>query len=297
MKVLLTGVQGQVGWELERSLQPVGEVVALDRAALDLTDELSVRQALLLHRPQWVVNPAAYTQVDQAEDDEVRARTVNADGVGVMAATCAEIGATLIHYSTDYVFDGEKEGPYDEDDRPNPVGAYGRTKLQGEQAVRASGCAHLLLRTSWVFSARGRNFLRTILRLAAERDELRIVDDQRGAPTSARFIAEATAAIIWKATSVPTLAARLRAGEILNVCSEGVTSWFGFAGYAIDHADLPRKPRLVPIATSAYPTKARRPRNSALSLERLRAVWGIAAPAWQVATAHCLRELAEAQSR
>jgi len=155
----------------------------------------------------------------------------------------------------------------------------------------------LVIRTSWVFSARGRNFLKTILRLAAERDELRIVDDQRGAPTSARFIAEATAAIVWKATSVPALAARLRAGEILNVCSAGVTSWFGFAHYTIDHANLARKPRLVPIESSAYPTRARRPRNSALSLERLHTVWGITAPAWQVATAHCLREIVEAQSR
>ena len=256
-----------------------------------------MRQALLLHRPQWVVNPAAYTQVDQAEEDEVGARAVNADGVGVMASTCAEIGATLIHYSTDYVFDGEKDSPYDEDDRPNPIGAYGRTKLQGEEAVRTSGCAHVVIRTSWVFSARGRNFLKTILRLAAERDELRIVDDQRGAPTSARFIAEATAAIVWKATSVPALAARLRAGETLNVCSAGVTSWFGFAQYAIENASLTHKPRLVPIPSSAYPTKARRPRNSALSLDRLHAVWGIAAPAWQVATVQCLRELAEAQSR
>jgi dTDP-4-dehydrorhamnose reductase len=291
VRTLVFGTQGQVGWELERALQPMGEVVALDRAALDLADALHVRQAVLDHRPRWVVNAAAYTQVDQAEDDEAAARRINAEAVEAIATACAKIGATLVHYSTDYVFDGAKEGAYAEEDRPRPLSAYGRTKLQGENAVRHAGCAHAIVRTSWVFSARGRNFLRTILRLAAERDELRIVDDQLGAPTSARFIADATAAILWKAQTVPELAARLDAGEIVHVCSSGTTSWFGFAQYAIAQAALPRKPTLTPIPTSAYPTRAARPRNSALSLERLHMVWGIETPQWQVATDLVLREL------
>lgn len=291
MKVLVTGTQGQVGWELERALQPMGEVVALDRAALDLTDILRVRQTLLDHRPRWVINAAAYTQVDQAEDDEGTARRINAEAVEAIATACAEIGATLVHYSTDYVFDGAQAGAYEEDDPPRPLGAYGRTKLQGEDAVRHAGCAHAIVRTSWVFSARGRNFLRTILRLASEREELRVVDDQLGAPTSARFIADATVALLWKAQSVPELAARLDAGEVVNVCSSGTTSWFGFAQYAIAQAALLRKPVLTPIPTSAYQTRAARPRNSALSLERLRSVWGIEAPSWQVATDLVLREM------
>jgi len=291
VKVLVFGSRGQVGWELERALQPVGEVVALDRVALDLTDVLRVRQAVLDQRPRWVINAAAYTQVDQAEDDEATARRINAEAVEAIATACTKVGATLVHYSTDYVFSGVKDGAYAEGDRPQPLSAYGRTKLQGEDAVRNAGCAHAIVRTSWVFSARGRNFLRTILRLATDREELRIVEDQLGAPTSARFIADATVAMLWKAQTVPELAARLAAGEVVNVCSSGTTSWFGFAQYAIAQAALPRKPALTPIPTSAYPTRAVRPRNSVLSLERLRAIWGIEAPPWQVAADLVLREL------
>ena len=294
MKVLVTGTQGQVGWELERALQPVGEVIGLDRSRLDLADVHAVRESVLDLRPHWVVNPAAYTHVDQAEDDEARARAVNVDAVGALAVACAEIGATLVHYSTDYVFDGEKTGAYSEDDVPRPLGVYGHTKLLGEEAVRRSGCAHVVIRTSWVYSARGRNFLRTILKLAAERDELRIVDDQHGAPTSARFIADATAALLWRASAVPELSARLAAGEILNVCCAGATTWFGFARHALAHAALTRTPTLVPIPASAYSTKAKRPGNSVLSLQRLRRVWGIEAPSWQSAADLVLRELAPA---
>jgi dTDP-4-dehydrorhamnose reductase len=292
VKLLVIGTQGQVGWELERALQPAGEVVGLDRAALDLSDLRAVREAVLAHRPHWVFNAAAYTAVDQAEDDEAGARLVNAEAVEVVAKACAEIRATLVHYSTDYVFDGEKEGAYVEGDPTSPLGAYGRTKLQGEDAVRRAGCAHAVIRTSWVFSSRGKNFLKTILRLAGERDELRVVEDQRGAPTSARFIADASVALLWRATAAPPLAERLSAGETLNVCSAGVTSWFGFAEYVVGRAALARRPRLVPIPASAYPTRARRPRNSALSLERLRSVWGIEAPSWQTAADLVLRELA-----
>jgi dTDP-4-dehydrorhamnose reductase len=292
VKLLVIGTQGQVGWELERALQPAGEVVGLDRAALDLSDLRAVREAVLAHRPHWVFNAAAYTAVDQAEDDEAGARLVNAEAVEVVAKACAEIRATLVHYSTDYVFDGEKEGAYVEGDPTSPLGAYGRTKLQGEDAVRRAGCAHAVIRTSWVFSSRGKNFLKTILRLAGERDELRVVEDQRGAPTSARFIADASVALLWRATAVPPLAERLSAGETLNVCSAGVTSWFGFAEYVVGRAALARRPRLVPIPASAYPTRARRPRNSELSLERLRSVWGIEAPSWQTAADLVLRELA-----
>ena len=292
MKLLVIGTQGQVGWELERALQPAGEVVGLDRAALDLSDLRAVRESVLAHRPHWVFNAAAYTAVDQAEDDEARARRVNADAVEAIATACAELRATLVHYSTDYVFDGEKDGAYVEGDPTNPLGAYGRTKLQGEDAIRRARCAYAVIRTSWVFSSRGKNFLKTILRLAGERDELRVVDDQRGAPTSARFIADASVALLWRAAAEPTLAERLTAGETLNVCSAGVTSWFGFAEYIVRRAALARRPRLVPIPASAYPTKARRPRNSTLSLERLRSVWGIEVPSWQTATDLVLRELA-----
>lgn len=292
MKLLLTGTAGQVGWELERALQPLGEVLAFDRSALDLADQDRVRQVVLEHRPDWVVNPAAYTQVDRAEDEPDLAHAVNVAGVDAIARACAEAGARLVHYSTDYVFDGTRTGAYTEDDSPNPLGVYGRTKLEGEHAVRRAGGRHVILRTSWVYAARGRNFLRTILRLAAERDELRVVDDQFGAPTSARFIADATAALIWRAESNESLAARIRAGETLHLTAAGVTSWHGFAEYAVAHADLPRRPRVIPIPTSAYPTRAQRPRNSALALERLRGTWGIEPPPWQRSVDLCLREIA-----
>ncbi|RMF81743.1 MAG: dTDP-4-dehydrorhamnose reductase, partial [Nitrospirae bacterium] len=199
MRILLTGSRGQVGWELARALAPLGEVVALDHAALDLEDEGAVRRAVREARPRVVVNAAAYTAVDRAESEPERAMRINGEAPGWLAQEAAACGAALVHYSTDYVFDGRKPAPYVESDPPAPLNAYGRSKLAGERAVAAAGVPHLILRTSWVYAARGRNFPRTILRLARERDLLRVVDDQVGAPTWARWIAGATAACLAQA--------------------------------------------------------------------------------------------------
>ncbi|MBC7500663.1 MAG: dTDP-4-dehydrorhamnose reductase [Herminiimonas sp.] len=280
MKILLTGRFGQVGYELERTLQAVGEVVAVDRSQMDLGDFRRVREVVRAVRPNLIVNAAAYTAVDQAEREPALAMRINGEAVAVMADEAKLLGAAMIHYSTDYVFDGNKQGAYTESDPTCPVNAYGRSKLAGEQAVAAAGIAHLILRTSWVYGMRGKNFLLTMLRLAQERDELRIVDDQHGAPTWSRTIAETTALIVARmsvvdggrdsAVDADEMAANWKAHSgLYHLAAQGQTSWHGFAK-AIFGADAEAgKPLLTAIATADYPLPARRPANSVLACESL----------------------------
>lgn len=294
MRCLLIGRTGQVAWELERSLCALGELTALDRARLDLADPDAIRSAIRTVGPDLIVNAAAYTNVDGAEEDIETAFAINARAPETMAREARNIGATLIHYSTDYVFDGSKEGPYVEGDANAPLNAYGRSKLAGEQAIRAAGGAHLILRTSWVYASRGKNFLRTILRLAGERDVLRVVDDQFGAPTWARFIAEATVAMLWRMRLDESARQRVEHGETVHVANLGATTWYGLASRAIEiyAARTARKLAAVePIPSAAYPTKAARPCNSRLDLTRLQGIWGIAAPMWDDSIALCIEEL------
>jgi len=305
MRIVVTGITGQVGGELLRSLQPLGEVVGVDSAGLDLADAVAdparLQARLRELAPQVVVNPAAYTAVDKAETEADRARAINGTAPGELARYCAAHSALLVHYSTDYVFDGSREGRYREDDPTAPANVYGRTKLEGERAIQASGCAHLILRTSWVYSLRGGNFLRTMVRLAASREHLRIVADQYGVPTPASFIADTTAQLIGRRRADPALADW---SGILNLVPSGRTSWFDYAslGLSILHrataspASLPhaewqvaRMPTLEPIPSSAYPTPARRPANSCLDVSRIERTWGLRMPAWDDLLATVLR--------
>ncbi len=290
MRLLVFGANGQIGWELARCLPGLGEVIALDRAGCDLARPDSIPDVIRDIRADVLVNAAAYTAVDRAETNEELASRVNATAVGVIAQEARRSGALLLHYSTDYVFDGTKAAPYVEDDPPAPVSAYGRSKLAGEVAVRAAGSDHLILRTSWVFAARGRNFLNTILRLAVERDELRIVADQVGAPTWARDIAEATTRVIARAERERSEGQF--ASATLHMTAAGATSWHGFAQAILDGArDLvPSPPALRAIATADFPTAARRPKNSRLCCDLLRERFGVALPDWTAGLRCCLVE-------
>jgi dTDP-4-dehydrorhamnose reductase len=301
-KILLTGKDGQIGWELRRTLATLGEVVALDREAMDLANPESIRSVIREARPHLIVNAAAYTAVDKAESEPELAMAINGIAPGVMAEEAKRLNAAIIHYSTDYVFDGAKPSPYTEEDAPNPLNVYGRTKLAGERAIQAAGVPHLIFRTSWVYGARGRNFLLTILRLLRERDELKIVDDQIGAPTWSRMIAEATGQILAQCL-FSSLSPRQRGGfaaalaeygGLYHLTSGGQTSWHGFAK-AILEAVPPSTfrqplPRLTPVSTAAYPLPARRPPNSVMSNGKLKQIFGIALPAWDAALALCLRD-------
>lgn len=270
MTVLLVGATGQVGTELRRTLAPLGPLVATTRDGqggtrpLDVADLAAIEALVHDVRPTVVVNAAAYTAVDRAESEPDTARRINAEAPGAMAAACASVGARLVHYSTDYVFDGTGTRPYREDDPTAPLGVYGGTKLEGERAIAASGVEHLILRTAWVYACHGHNFLRTMLRLGAERDTLRVVADQVGCPTPAWLIADATAHL---------LALGDRPAGIVNVVAGGSTSWHGFAEAIFDEATatgaIPRRPRVEAIPTSAYPTPARRPAYSVLDTARL----------------------------
>ena len=244
--------------------------------------------------PDVIVNAAAYTDVERAESEEQSALTINGVSVGELADTARERQVPLIHYSTDYVFDGTKTLPYVEDDPRAPLSAYGRSKLDGEERIRNSGCAHLILRTSWVYAATGQNFLTTMLRLAAEREELRVVDDQFGAPTFAGFIAMATAQMLREILSSDAARERVNSGDTVHVVNSGVTSWFGFASEIFASRLIQqrvRTPKLIPIKTSEFPTRARRPANSNLSTEKARTVWGLHVPEWHESLADCLRQL------
>ncbi|EJO50816.1 dTDP-4-dehydrorhamnose reductase, partial [Burkholderia multivorans ATCC BAA-247] len=240
-------------------------------------------------KPDLIVNPAAYTAVDQAETDVAMATRLNAEAPAVLAEEAKRIGAALIHYSTDYVFAGTKAGPYVEDDAVDPQNVYGRTKLDGERAIVASGCAHLIFRTSWVYGTRGKNFLLTMLRLGAERDELKVVADQIGAPTWSNTIATLTAHVVAQATCAPMRDEWWHAHSgIYHLCAAGSTSWHGFAEAIFRLADLPKKPAVMPIPASAYPTPAKRPANSQMSNAKLAEHFGLHAPQWEAALALCL---------
>jgi dTDP-4-dehydrorhamnose reductase len=279
MTILLFGKDGQVGFELQRALAPLGALAAFSRQEADLADPEGVARLIGERRPEIVVNAAAYTAVDKAEEDEAAARTVNRDAVAAMAEACRATGTLLVHYSTDYVFDGTKDGRYTEDDATNPLGVYGRTKLEGEEAVRASGADHLIFRASWVYGRRGRNFAATMLRLAREREELRVVADQIGAPTSAELIADVTALCLARRGA--------GTGGTYHLAAGGETSWHGYARHVLATArdrgaGLKAGPDAVlPIATAEFPTPARRPANSRLDTGRLERDFSLAMPDWR----------------
>ena len=296
MRLLVTGATGQVGWEATRSLMPLGDVVAIDRTRCDFTQPETLAQVIHDVRPEVIVNAAAYTAVDKAEKEEELATIVNGMAVRVLAEAAKKTGALFIHYSTDYVFDGAKSEPYIEVDAPNPINAYGRSKLAGEAAIRTAGCDHIVLRTTWVYAARGQNFVKTILRLAREREELNIVADQFGAPTSARTIADATAHIIRQAQQ-ERMAGKFASGTY-HITAAGATSWHGFTEAIVQSAsrhsllDPNRIPKINPIPTSAYPLPAARPTNSRLDCQRLRSRFNIALPDWRQALECVVQEIA-----
>lgn len=292
MKILLIGKNGQVGYELQRSLQPLGEVLALDRRQFDLSDPAGMREVIRAARPEVIVNAAAYTAVDQAESEPQLALRINGDAPAVMAEEAARLGAALVHYSTDYVFSGSSSGddtPWTESDRPDPRSVYGRTKLAGERAIQDAGVPHLILRTSWVYGMRGRNFLLTILRLAAEREELRIVSDQHGTPTWCRTIADSTAQMLAQCcASLDSRQWWQEKSGLYALTAQGQTTWHGFAQSILERASLPKKPALRAIATEDYPTPAQRPRYSVMSCTKLQQGFGLRMPHWSEALALCM---------
>jgi len=275
-RILLTGIDGQVGWELQRSLQPLGEIIALNRSGLNLSDPDQIRKVIRSEKTSIIVNPAAYTAVDKAETEIDQAFSINAIAPGILAEEARRLDALLVHYSTDYVFDGHQKTPYKEEDTPAPLGVYGRSKLEGERAIQAVGGRHLIFRTCWVYSLRGHNFLRTILRIASERDELKVVSDQVGAPTWSRLIAE---------TSALALARYSGQNGIYHLTAGNSTSWYEFAREIVKTASilglLAKPPPLVtPISTKEYPTNAIRPLNSRLDCTRLTEAFNLHVPDW-----------------
>ncbi len=294
MRILLTGGTGQVGWELARTLMPLGEVIAVDRSQVDLSDLNTLRGIVEQHQPHVIVNPAAYTAVDKAESESELAFLVNAEAPRVLAEEANKIGALLVHYSTDYVFDGSKNTPYTENDATHPINVYGQSKLAGEQAIQSVGGDYLILRTSWVYTSRGSNFLRTIMRLAAEREELKIVADQIGTPTWARLIAEATAHVVRQ--SVFEQQSGIFNSNAYHLTASGEPSWHGFAQKIVDIAREQGKTELRnqvihPIPTTDYPLPAKRPANSRLSNESLEQQFGLVMPSWDNALRLCMQEL------
>jgi dTDP-4-dehydrorhamnose reductase len=292
MRILVTGVTGQVGGALVDALHSTGTVVPADRTALDLARPADIAAALARFSPDLIVNPAAYTQVDRAEDERDLAFRVNAEAPGIVARWAAPRGVPLIHFSTDYVFDGAGTRPWREDDAARPLCVYGASKLEGENAVRAAGGVHLIVRTSWVYAATGTNFLCTMARLARERTELRVVADQFGAPTPAGLIAAGVAAIVGSGGQpgrAPLAARFAAAGGLVHLAAAGETTWHGFASAIVAGLKARGVPlaveRVVPIATADYPTKAKRPANSRLDLTRLRAIFAIAPASWDAALA------------
>ncbi len=283
MKILLTGVNGQVGYELARTLQTLGEVVAVDHAQMDLASPDAIRAKVAEVRPQLIVNPAAYTAVDKAEGEPELAQAINGDAPGILAEEAKRIGAALIHFSTDYVFAGDQQTPYTEDDATGPTSVYGRTKLAGEQAITAVGGRSLILRTSWVYGTRGANFLLTMMRLARQREELSVVDDQRGSPTWCRMLAEVVAQMVAAEAGNGDGMFAERNG-IYHVTSTGTTSWYGFAKTLLEldpQRDEQILKTLKPIPTSGYPTPAKRPAYSMLSSDKLARDFGLQTPDWQ----------------
>ncbi len=284
MKILLIGKTGQVGGELRRTLAGLGSVTAVGREEIDLGLPDSIRACIRNHEPGLIVNAAAYTAVDQAESEPELALAVNGAAPGILAEEAGQLGILLVHYSTDYVFDGAKEGPYTEQDRPNPNSIYGKTKLAGDEAIRAVGCAHLIFRTSWVYGNRGKNFLLTMLRLAREKETLPVVDDQIGAPTWSRMIAETTTQVLGQMPAPTNTKDFAEVSGIYHLTAAGQTSWFGFAK-AILKNDPRKEDHLLrevrPISTAEYPTAAKRPANSVLDTDKLRQRFGIELPHWE----------------
>lgn len=294
MKLLLLGASGQIGWELQRSLATQGELIALDQTTADSVDfaRPDTLEALVArHAPDIIVNAAAHTAVDKAEQEPALARTVNALAPGALSRAALAQGALLVHYSSDYVFDGGGQHPRGENAPTQPLSTYGRTKLEGEQLIRESGARHLILRTSWVYASRGQNFPKTMLRLAQQHSELRVVDDQVGAPTGADLLADVTAHAIRR------LQQNAAAGGTYHVAAAGETSWYGLARFAIDTArslrpDLPwQVERISPIPTAEYPTPAQRPLNSRLDTTHLQTTFGLRMPPWQDGVRRMLTEI------
>lgn len=296
MKILLLGKNGQVGWELQRALAPLGELVALDfdspgPLSADFSKPESLAATVRAVAPQIIVNAAAHTAVDKAESEPELARAINASAVGVIAREAAAIGAWLAHYSTDYVFDGSGSTPWLEDSPTGPLSVYGQTKLEGEEAIRASGVRHLIFRTSWVYAARGGNFAKTMLRLAKERDKLTVINDQIGAPTGADLLADITAHALRAAQQQPLL------GGTYHAVAAGETSWHGYARHVIEFARAAGQPIKVnaiaiePVPTSAFPTPAKRPGNSRMSTHKLQQAFGLMLPSWQTGVERMLTEV------
>lgn len=296
MKLLLLGKNGQVGWELQRALAPLGDVVALDfdspgPLSANFSKPMSLVATVRTVRPDVIVNAAAHTAVDKAESEPALAQALNAEAPAVLAQEAAELGAWLVHYSTDYVFDGSGDAARTEDAPTGPLGVYGRSKLAGEEAIRASGCRHLILRTSWVYAARGGNFARTMLRLAAEREQLTVIDDQIGAPTGADLLADLSALMLRSAQDRPELAGTYHA------VAAGETSWHGYARFVIEwarqrgHAIKVAPDAIAAVPTTAFPTPAKRPLNSRLDTSKLRRTFGLHLPHWQTGVERMLSEV------
>jgi len=294
MKILLFGKVGQLGWELNRSLQPLGDIVALDIGEVDFSKPESLRQIVRDINPDVICNAVAYTAVDKAEEEEELAMKINGISPGVLAEEASRVNALLVHYSTDYVFDGTKTSPYVETDKPNPLNAYGRTKLAGEIAVQSSGCDYLIFRTSWVYASRANNFMLTMLKLAQEKEELSIVSDQIGAPTSARLIADTTILCVQQALKEKCEGVFL--SGLYHLTATGKTSWCGFTEEIVklsrNSLNIKLK-ELNPILTSDYPTPAQRPMNSQLAQAKLESTFTIEIPDWQKALSLCIEDLIE----
>lgn len=297
MRILLLGKNGQVGWELQRSLAPLGHVLALDAKSRDYCGDLNDLQGLAAtvqrFAPEVIVNAAAYTAVDKAESEPDQALRINAEAPAVLATEARKLNALLVHYSTDYVFDGKGDAPWQESDPVGPLSVYGATKLQGEQAIQDAGCAHLILRTSWVYAARGNNFAKTMLRLAAERDSLNVIDDQFGAPTGADLLADVTAHAIRAVRLNPQL------HGIYHLAAAGETTWHRYARFVLEQAQAAGVGLKVPsaavgaITTAAYPTPAKRPGNSRLNTQKLQNAFSLRLPDWQDGVARMLKEILE----
>ena len=291
--VLLFGKNGQVGWELQRSLATLGRVIAIGRDECDFANPDRVQSIVHTHQPDIIVNAAAYTAVDKAESDADTARTINAIVPGVLADEAKKLGAWLVHYSTDYVFDGNKQGSYVEDDTPHPLSVYGATKLEGEQFIQQSNCRYLIFRTSWVFAGRGGNFAKTILRLAQDREALKVIADQFGAPTSAELIADITLLCL---KDVLQTGGEARQG-LYHLAAAGETTWHGYARFVLEQAEQAGKTlkctaaNVTPIPTSGYPLPAQRPGNSRLNTLKLQQAFDLYLPDWRVHAGRMLTEI------
>ena len=289
IKIFLTGACGQVGWELYRALLPYGAVYACGRDTLDLLDESAIRQAVRDFKPDVIINAAAYTAVDKAESERDLCRGLNARAPEILAEEAGALRAWMVHYSTDYVYNGGNDRPWTEDDEPGPVNFYGESKLAGDIAVAGNAAKHLIFRTSWVYASRGANFLLTMLRLFAEKKELRIVNDQTGAPTWARYIAQ---------TTVMALSSVLRENDaglsgVYNLVASGAVTWYDFAREIKQYAGGFDDVKMVPVTSAEYPTPAERPKWSVLSTEKIRRVFGVYAPPWQDGMKLCIDEVME----